>query len=103
MYDAIQKVYAEHFHVETKYTCRLKYDSVVNYGFIDYNYRDWKITLVYTAEEYTEYLASTQVEHITLQESYKSSFYNGIREAILNMGNKITLNDTIALYLAKKP
>lgn len=103
LYDAIQKVYDEHFHVETKYSCRLNYDNVVNYGFVDYNYRDWKRTRVYTAEEYIEYLASTQVEHITLQEPNKSSFYNGVREAIKNAGNKITLNDTIALYLAKKP
>lgn len=58
---------------------------------------------MYTAEEYVEYLASTQVEHITLQEPYKSSFYNGVRETIIDMGNKITLNDTIALYLTKKP
>ncbi|WP_077609753.1 class I SAM-dependent methyltransferase [Clostridium sp. Marseille-P2415] len=103
LYDAIQKVYDEHFHVETKYTCSLNYDNVVNYGFVDYNYRDWKRTRVYTAEEYIEYLASTQVEHITLQEPYKSNFYNGVREAIINAGNKIILNDTIALYLAKKP
>ena len=103
LYDAIQKVYDEHFHVETKYTCRLNYDNVVNYGFVDFNYRDWKRTRVYTAEEYIEYLASTQVEHITLQEPYKSSFYNGVREAIIDAGNKIILCDAIDLYLAKKP
>ncbi len=103
LYDEIQKVYDEHFHVETKYTCKLNYDNVVNYGFVDYNYREWKSTRVYSAEEYIEYLASTQVEHITLQEPYKSSFYNGIREAVMNAGNKIILNDTIALYLTKKP
>lgn len=103
LYDEIQKVYDEHFHVKTNYTCRLNYDNVVNYGFVDYNYRDWNKTRVYTAEEYIEYLASTQVEHITLQEPYKSSFYNGVRKAIIDAGNKILLNDTIALYLAKKP
>lgn len=103
LFEEIQKVYDEHFHVETKYTCKMNYDNVVNYGFVDYNYRDWKRTRVYTAEEYVEYLAGTQVEHITLQEPYKSSFYNGIRQAILNAGNKIILHDTIALYLAKKP
>lgn len=103
LYDAIEKVYEKHFHVETKYTCRLNYDHVVNYGFVDYNYRDWKRTRVYNAEEYIEYLAATQVEHITLKEPYKSDFYNGIREAVINAGNTITLNDTIALYLAKKP
>lgn len=103
LFEEIQKVYDKHFHVETKYTCKMNYDNVVNYGFVDYNYRDWKRTRVYTAEEYVEYLAGTQVEHITLQEPYKSSFYNGIRQAILNAGNKIILHDTIALYLAKKP
>ncbi|MEY8354754.1 class I SAM-dependent methyltransferase [Lachnospiraceae bacterium 54-53] len=103
LYDAIQKVYDEYFHVETKYTCRLNYDNAVNYGFVDFNYCDWKQTRVYTADEYAEYLASTQVEHITLQEPYKSGFYAGVREAVMNAGNKIILNDTIALYLAKKP
>ncbi len=103
LYNVIQKVYDEHFHVETKYTCRLNYDNVVNYGFINFNYRDWKRATVYTADEYVEYLAATQVEHITLQEPYKSSFYNGVRDAVTNAGNKIALNDTIALYLAKKP
>lgn len=103
LYDAIQKVYDEHFHVETKYTCKLNYDHVVHYGFVDFNYRDWKKIRVYTADEYIEYLASTQVEHITLKEPHKSSFYNGVREAIINAGNKIILNDTIALYLTKKP
>lgn len=103
LYDEIQKVYEEHFHVETKYTCRLNYEHAVNYGFVDFHYCDWKRKRVYTAEEYVEYLAGTQVEHITLQEPYKTDFYNGIRKAVQDAGNQITLNDTIALYLAKKP
>lgn len=103
LYDEIQKVYAEHFHVETKYTCKLNYEHAVNYGFVDFNYRDWKEARVYTADQYVEYLASTQVEHITLKEPHKSNFFNGVREAIIHAGNEIILNDTIALYLAKKP
>lgn len=103
LYDQIEKVYDKYFHVETRYTCKLNYDNVVNYGFIDYNYRDWESTRVYNADEYVEYLASTKVEHITLQEPYKSNFYNGIGDAIKNAGNKIVINDTIALYLVKKP
>lgn len=103
LYDEIQKVYAEHFQVETKYTCKLNYEHAVNYGFVDFNYRDWKETRVYTADQYIEYLASTQVEHITLQEPHKSNFYNGVHDAIIKAGNKKVLNDTIALYLAKKP
>ena len=103
LFEEIQKVYDEHFHVDTKYTCKLDYGNVVNYGFTDYSYREWKTTRVYTAKEYVDYLAGTQVEHITLKEPYKSSFYHGIYQAVVNAGNKIVLNDTIALYLAKKP
>lgn len=99
--DEIQKVYDEHFHIEQEYTCRLNYDNVIKYGFVDYNYRDWKKTRVLNADEYINYIG-TSCGHITLQEPYKSNFYNGIRKAIINAGNKIVLNDTIALYLAKK-
>lgn len=103
LYDEIQKVYDEHFHVETRYTCSLDYDNVVKYGFADLNYRDWKKTRIYNADEYVEYLAGTQVEHITLQEPYKSNFYNGVRAAVIHAGNRIILDDTIALYLTRKP
>ena len=103
LYDEIQKVYDEHFHVETRYTCSLNYDNVVNYGFVDLNYRDWKKTRIYNADEYVEYLSGTQVEHITLQEPYRSNFNNGVREAVIHAGNRIILDDTIALYLTRKP
>ena len=65
-------------------TCSLNYDNVVNYGFVDLNYRDWKKTRIYNADEYVEYLSGTQVEHITLQEPYRSNFNNGVREAVIH-------------------
>ena len=103
LYDAIQEVYEKYFCPETLYTCRLEYNNAVNYGFVDFNYRDWKKVRVYNADEYIEYLSSTQVSHVTLQEPYKTKFYEGIRKAVINAGNKIILNDTIALYLTRKP
>lgn len=103
LYDEIQKVYDEHFYVDALYKCKMKYENVVNYGFVDFNYRDWKETKIYTADEYVEYLASTQIGHITLREPYKSKFYKGIHDAVKNFGNKMILNNTIALYLARKP
>lgn len=102
LFNRIQQVYQEHFHVETKYTCSLNYDNVVNYGFVDYSYHEWKKVRVLNADEYISWI-STHVEHISLQEPYKSRFYNGIRKAIMEAGNQITIKDTIALYLAKKP
>lgn len=102
LYNKIDQIYKKHFHVETKYTCKLHYDNVVNYGFVDYSYREWKKVRVLNADEYISWI-STHIEHITLQEPYKSRFYNGIREVIIEAGNIITINDTIALHIAKKP
>ncbi|MDD3242247.1 MAG: class I SAM-dependent methyltransferase [Eubacteriales bacterium] len=103
LYEAIERVYEAHFHVETKYTCKLDYTNAVNYGFTDFHYQDWKNVRIYTAEEYVQYLAATQVEHITLQEPYRSRFFDGVRQAVLAAGDRIELRNTIALYLAKKP
>jgi SAM-dependent methyltransferase len=101
LYYEIQQVYKKYFHPETEYTCKLEYNNVVNYGFINFEYRDYRKVREFTADEYVSYI-STHADHITLQEPNKSDFYEGIKEAILNADNKIVLNDTIALYLAKK-
>lgn len=102
LYQKIQEVYDTYFYPENKYTCKLTYSNVVNYGFIDYECRNYYMTREYNAEDYVS-LISTHADHITLQEPYKSKFYNGIRDAILSYGNKITLYDTIVLYLVRKP
>lgn len=103
LYEQIQEVYKKHFYVETKYTCRLDYEHVLNYGFTDLNYQEWKKERVLSADEYVDYLAGTQVEHITLKEPYKTRFYDGIRKAVMKAGNQIKIMDTIALYITKKP
>lgn len=102
LYDAIQKVYDAHFHVETRYTCKLAYENVTHYGFTDFSYQDWKQQRFFNAEEYVQYLAATQVEHITLKEPYRSNFFSGVEKAVREAGNRIVLNDTIALYLTRK-
>jgi ubiquinone/menaquinone biosynthesis C-methylase UbiE len=101
LYLKIQEVYDEYFHPETKYTCSLKYNNVVNYGFIDFECRHYHKTREYNADDYVS-LISTHADHITLQEPYKTKFYQGIRDAILSFDNKIILYDTIDLYLARK-
>jgi len=45
---------------------------------------------------------SIYAPNMTLEEPHKTKFYAGIRETVLSFGNKITLNNTIILYLAKK-
>lgn len=54
------------------------------------------------AEDYVQYLG-THCDHIVLQEPYKQKFFEGVKEAILNHGDKIEFNNTIILYLTRKP
>lgn len=102
LYSKIQEVYDKYFYPETEYTCKLTYSNVVNYGFVDFECRSYHKTREFSADEFVLYIG-THCDHITLQEPYKSKFYAGIKDAILSFGNKITLNDTIVLYLARKP
>lgn len=98
----IDKVYDEYFRVKQKYTCKLNYENVLNYGFENLTYKEWKSVRKLNAEEYICYI-STHCEHITLEEPYKSNFYAGIRKAIMEARNEIVITDTIPLYLVRKP
>ena len=102
LYNRINEVYKEYFFVKQRYNCKMIYDNIVNYGFVNYKYQDWKKVRTLNADEYISYI-STHCEHITLEEPYKSKFYTGVRKAIIDAGNKIIINDTIPLYLAQKP
>lgn len=102
LYSKIQEVYAEYFRPEIKYTCSLDYDAREKYGFTDLECRYYHKTREYNADDYVS-LICTHSDHLTLQEPYKSKFFEGIRNVILESGNKITLYDKITLYLARKP
>lgn len=102
LYEKIQSVYRKYFFPELPYTQKLNYENVTHYGFVDLQCRQYQHQRVYTADEYTALIA-TYSDHISLREPYRSSFFAGIRNAIVEAGNRITLNDTIVLYLTRKP
>lgn len=102
LYQAMEQVYKEYFHVRRRYTCQLEYKNAKKYGFEDYGYYEWKKERVLTSEEYISY-SSTHCEHITLEEPYRSAFYTGIKEAMMEYGDRIKILDTIPLYLMQKP
>lgn len=102
LYSKIQEVYSEFFQPETEYKCRLDYDARDKYGFVDLECREYKKTREYSADDYVS-LIGTHSDHLTLQEPYKTKFYEGIREVIRGFDNKITLYDKITMYLARKP
>lgn len=101
LYLKIQEIYAKYFQSETEYKCNLNYNNTKKYGFTDIECHHYHKTRELNADEYISWV-STHASHITLQEPYKSKFYEGIRDAILSFGNTVTLYDTIVLYLARK-
>ena len=102
LYQRIQEVYTEYFHPERNYTCRLAYENAPDYGFTALERREYRGQRVFTADEYTAFSA-THCDHIVLQEPYRTKFFDGIRQAVLDAGDRIVFNDTIVLYLARKP
>ena len=102
LFAQIQAVYDQYFRPETPYTCSLQYGNAVNHGFVDFECREYHKARVYDADGYIS-LIGTHADHITLREPCRSKFFAGVREAILSRGDRITLNDTIVLYLARKP
>ncbi|MBD5081981.1 MAG: class I SAM-dependent methyltransferase [Ruminococcaceae bacterium] len=98
----IDKVYKEHFRVKRRYNCKMEYKNALHYGFTNFKYKEWKSERILNAEEYISWI-STSCEHITLEEPYKTNFYMGVRNAFMSAGNKMTVIDTIPLYLFQKP
>jgi phosphoribulokinase len=80
----------------------LDYEAREKYGFVGLECRQYYKKREYNADDYVS-LIGTHSDHLTLQEPYRSKFFEGIKEVIVNAGNKITLYDKIVLYLAKKP
>jgi len=103
LYEKIQKVYSEYFKPETEYGQRgFKYSNAVNYGYVDFERREFYGKREFTADEYVAF-CGTHCDHMNIPEPYKSKFFGGLRDAVLDMGNKIVFNDTFVLFLAKKP
>ncbi|ASA20557.1 hypothetical protein B9T62_06940 [Paenibacillus donghaensis] len=63
LYNKIQKVYNDYFRTETPYTQKLTYENVVNYGFVDFERREFYSGREFTADEYVEYLG-THSDHM---------------------------------------
>ncbi|MCR5727916.1 MAG: methyltransferase domain-containing protein [Lachnospiraceae bacterium] len=103
LYSNIQKVYDEFFKPETEYKHgSFRYENAVDYGYAGFGKHEFYGERVFTADEYVAF-CGTHCDHIVLKEPYRDKFYEGIRNAVLEAGNRIIFNDTYVLYLAKKP
>ncbi|MGI5896871.1 MAG: class I SAM-dependent methyltransferase [Oscillospiraceae bacterium] len=103
LYRKIQQVYSEYFKPETEYKYdAFNYSNIVDYGYVNFEQREYYGKREFTADEYAAF-SGTHCDHIVIPEPYKSKFFNGLKEAVLNAGNKIVFHDTFILFLAKKP
>lgn len=103
LYRKIQQVYSEYFKPETEYKHgAFDYTHAPNYGYVDFERREYYGKREFTADEYVAF-CGTHCDHIVIPEPYKSKLFNGLRKAVLEVGNKIVFNDTFVLFTAKKP
>ncbi len=103
LYEQIQKVYDAHFKPETRYShSGFRYESAPEYGYVDFERREYPGRRTFTAEEYVAF-CGTHCDHMVIPEPHRSLFFDGLRDAVLAAGNEIVFNDTHVLYLARKP
>jgi len=102
LYEKIQAAYAAYFHPTEIYRRGFRYANAVNYGFVDFETRQFASRRVFTADEYVA-MSATHCDHIVLSNADKQGLFGGMRQAILDAGDRIELLDTITLYLTRKP
>ena len=103
MFYKIQEVYAAYFKPEIEYPHgAFNYTNASHYGYTDFEKREYGGKRELTADEYVAY-AGTHCDHLVIPEPYRSRFFSGLREAVLEAGNKIVFHDTFVLFLARKP
>lgn len=103
LYEKIQQVYSKWFKPETEYQHRgFRYMAAPEYGYQTVEKREYPGQRVYTADEYVAY-CGTHCDHLVIPEPYRTPFFHGLRQAVLEAGDRIVFRDTHVLYLAKKP
>ena len=109
LYKKIQLIYNQflpHWSQMSTDEDKSKYSDTINkmglYGFTDIEFKLYNNTRKMNGDDYIE-LLNTYSDHIALDKSIQKPFFNAIRTAIEEFGNELIINDTVELYLARKP
>ena len=78
------------------------YNNAPAYGFTEVERKDFYGKREMTADEYVLF-CGTHCDHMVIPEPYNTQFFEGLRSAVLEYGNKVVFNDTYVLYLTQKP
>ena len=103
LYVSIEEVYSEYFRPEIRYGHGgFNYENASAYGFSGVERREFSGRRVMSADEYVAY-CGTHCDHLVIPEPYRTPFFEGLRKAVLEAGDRIVFHDTHILYLAEKP
>jgi len=103
LYERIQQVYAKHFVPAETYTHgSFVYEHATDYGYTDFEKRTYPGQRVMTADEYVSF-CGTHCDHIVIEEPHRTPFFDGLRKAVLDAGDRIVFEDTYVMMTARKP
>ena len=102
LYRRIQQVYDAWFRPKMSYDSKFNYENALRYGYVDFQRQDFHGRRVLTADDYVAY-CGTHSDHLSIPEPYKSKFFSGLREAVMEFGGTVVFNDTYVLMTVKKP
>ena len=103
LYEKIQTLYDRYYKPDIPYKHgAFRYTAAPEYGFSEVERHEFKGQRVFTADEYVAF-SGTHCDHIVIPEPLRTEFFEGLRKAVLEAGDRIVFNDTHVLYLTKKP
>ncbi len=103
LYHHIQQVYSKYYKPAIEYQHgSFGYTHAPDYGYVDFEMREYRGKREFTAEEYVAY-CGTHCDHLVIPEPYKSKLFGGLKKAVLDAGNRMVFDDTYVLYLTRKP
>ncbi|MBE5845734.1 MAG: methyltransferase domain-containing protein [Butyrivibrio sp.] len=103
LYAKIQNLYDRYYKPDIQYTHgNFRYTAAPEYGYTEVKRCEFKGQRVFSANEYVAF-CGTHSDHVVIPEPLRTEFFDGLRKAVLDAGNRIVFNDTYVLYITKKP
>ena len=78
-----------------------RFNDLRDYGFTDVTMKLYNAVMTFDADDFMS-LLETFSDHRSLDESDRVALHKGIKEAILNHGEKISLDYVFQLYMGRK-
>ena len=103
LYGKIQALYDRYYKPDIQYKHGgFRYTAAPEYGYTEVERHEFKGQRVFTADEYVAF-SGTHCDHIVIPEPVRTEFFESLRKAVLEAGDRIVFNDTYVLFITKKP